>query len=56
MGSSGLGAHASVIESLQTVSFKKCVNEPVLVAQACNPSYLGGQEDCGLRTAWANSS
>jgi hypothetical protein len=29
----------------------------VLVAHACNPSYLGGgdQEDCGSRPAWGNS-
>jgi hypothetical protein len=35
----------------------KWVNQ-VLLAQACNPSYLGGrdQEDRGLKPALANSS
>jgi hypothetical protein len=30
----------------------------VLVAHACNPSYSGrrGQEDCGSKPAWGNSS
>jgi hypothetical protein len=30
----------------------------VLVVHTCNPSYSGGsnQEDCGLKTAWGNSS
>jgi hypothetical protein len=29
-----------------------------LVAHTCNPNYSGGrdQEDCGLKTAWENSS
>jgi hypothetical protein len=28
------------------------------VAHTCNPSYSGGrdQEDCGLKSSWANSS
>jgi hypothetical protein len=31
-------------------------NSQVLVAQACNPSYLGGdRENCGLRPAQAKS-
>jgi hypothetical protein len=40
--------------------FKKypIISGCVLVAHACNPSYLGGrdQEDGGLRPAWSNSS
>jgi hypothetical protein len=35
----------------------KATGSWVLVAHACNPSYLGGrdQEDRGLKPAWANS-
>jgi hypothetical protein len=32
------------------------VTEPGLVTHACNTSYSGSREDCGLRPPWAKSS
>jgi hypothetical protein len=41
-----------------TSQLLKKQKEPASVAHVCNPSYSGGrdQEDCGLKTAQANSS
>jgi hypothetical protein len=43
-------------KNIQKMQFKKCKSQ-VLVAHTCNPGYSGGrdQENCGLKSTWANS-
>jgi hypothetical protein len=45
----------SQIKKIKQKGFSKLLSQPGAVAHACNPSYLGIQEDHSLKPAWANS-